>query len=45
MSGMNCARSFFITGAFHSLYALEKQLALALNTLELDPGRVNSIVS
>ena len=31
--------------AFDSLDALEDQLALALNTLKLDPGRISSIVS
>jgi transposase len=36
---------FFHNRAFDSLDALEDQLALALNTLELDPGRISSIVS
>ncbi|ABM35731.1 hypothetical protein [Polaromonas naphthalenivorans] len=36
---------FFHNRVLHSLYALEEQLTLTLNTLELDPGRVNSIVS
>ena len=36
---------FFHNRAFHSLGALEDQLALALNTLELNPGRISSIVS
>jgi transposase len=36
---------FFHNRAFDSLEALEDQLALALNTLELDPDRISSIVS
>ena len=36
---------FFHNRAFDSLDALEDQLALALNTLQLDPGTVSSIVS
>jgi hypothetical protein len=36
---------FFHNRVFDSLDALEDQLALGLNTLELDPDRVNSIVS
>lgn len=36
---------FFQNRAFDSLDALEDQLALVLNILELDPGRISSIVS
>jgi hypothetical protein len=36
---------FLHNRAFHSLDALEAPLALALNTLETDPGRISSIVS
>ena len=36
---------FFHNRAFHSLDALEDQLALALNTLETDSSRVRPIVS
>ena len=36
---------FFHNCAFHSLDALEDQLALALKTLEMEPDRVASIVS
>ena len=36
---------FFHNRAFDRLDALEDQLALALNILELDPGRISSIVS